>query len=106
MFGKITQVTKNRGHIIDLPDGLKAMINVVPWSGATRLGANRWQRTASQLGFDTFDTSDVAAALDLIAERYGVLIRSRRACRSGPARSGVASNSSELACRRLIQTVG
>jgi hypothetical protein len=53
-------------------DGLKAMVNVVPKSGVARLGANRWQRTASQFGFDTFDTSDVAAALDLIAERYGV----------------------------------
>ena len=37
-----------------------------------RLGANRWQRSASKFGFDTFDTSDLAAALDLIAERYGV----------------------------------
>jgi hypothetical protein len=52
--------------------GLKAMINVVPKSGVARLGANRWQRTASQFGFDTFDTSDLPAALDLIAERYGV----------------------------------
>lgn len=52
--------------------GLKAMINVVPRSGAARLGANRWQRTASAFGFDTFDTSDVEAALDLIAQRYGV----------------------------------
>jgi len=53
-------------------DGLRAVINVVPKSGVARLGANRWQRTAVQAGFDTFDTSDVAAALDLIAERYGV----------------------------------
>ncbi len=45
--------------------GLKAMINVVPLSGAARLGANRWQKTASRFGFETFDTSDVAAALDL-----------------------------------------
>ena len=52
--------------------GLKAMINVVPRSGVARLGANRWQRTATRFGFDTFDTSDVAAALDLIADRYGV----------------------------------
>lgn len=52
--------------------GLQALINVVPRSGKTRLGANRWQRTASEFGFDTFDTSDVSAALDLIAERYGV----------------------------------
>lgn len=52
--------------------GLKALINVVPRSGAARLGAARWQRTASQFGFDTFDTSDVQAALDLIAARYGV----------------------------------
>jgi hypothetical protein len=51
--------------------GLKAMINVVPKSGVARLGASRWQRTASQFGFDTFDTSDLQAALDLIAERYG-----------------------------------
>lgn len=55
--------------------GLKAMINVVPRSGVTRLGASRWQRSASRFGFDTFDTSDVAAALDLIAERYGVRAR-------------------------------
>jgi len=53
-------------------DGLRALINVVPKSGVTRLGANRWQRTASQSGVDTFDTSDVAAALDLLADRYGV----------------------------------
>jgi hypothetical protein len=53
-------------------DGLKAIINVVPKSGVARLGASRWQRSASRFGFDTFDTSDVAAALDLIAERYGV----------------------------------
>ena len=52
--------------------GLRAMINVVPRSGAARLGASRWQRTASKFGFDTFDTSDLAAALDLVAERYGV----------------------------------
>jgi hypothetical protein len=52
--------------------GLKAMVNVVPRSGVARLGANRWQRTASQFGFDTFDSSDLSAALDLIAERYGV----------------------------------
>ena len=52
-------------------DGLKALINVVPKSGVARLGASRWQRTASRFGFDTFDTSDVAAALDLIAERFG-----------------------------------
>jgi len=52
--------------------GLKAMINVVPASGVARLGANRWQKTASRFGFDTFDTSDLGAALDLIAERYGV----------------------------------
>ena len=30
VFGKITQVTKNRGHIVDLPDGPKAMITVHP----------------------------------------------------------------------------
>jgi hypothetical protein len=53
-------------------DGLKAMINVVPRSGVARLGANRWQRSASRFGFDTFDTSDVTAALELLAERYGV----------------------------------
>jgi hypothetical protein len=53
-------------------DGLIALINVVPRSGKARLGANRWQRTASEFGFYTFDTSDVATALDLIAERYGV----------------------------------
>ncbi|MCM2334344.1 MAG: hypothetical protein NDI82_10405 [Anaeromyxobacteraceae bacterium] len=52
--------------------GLRAMINVVPRSGTARLGASRWQATASRLGFDTFDTSDVQAALDLIADRYGV----------------------------------
>lgn len=52
--------------------GLKAVINVVPRSGATRLGANRWQRSAGAAGFDTFDTSDVTTALDLIADRYGV----------------------------------
>jgi len=52
--------------------GLKAMINVVPRSGVARLGANRWQRTATRFGFDTFDTSDLAAALDLLADRYGV----------------------------------
>lgn len=52
--------------------GLRAMINVVPRSGVAQLGASRWQRTASQFGFDTFDTSDVQTALDLIAERYGV----------------------------------
>lgn len=51
--------------------GLKAVINVVPRSGVTRLGAARWQRTADRFGFDTFDTSDVAAALDLLADRYG-----------------------------------
>jgi hypothetical protein len=53
-------------------DGLLAMINVVPKSGVARLGANRWQRTASLAGFETFDTSDVQAALDLIAEKFGV----------------------------------
>jgi hypothetical protein len=53
-------------------DGLRAMINVVPRSGVARLGANRWQRTASLAGFQTFDTSDVSAALDLIAEKFGV----------------------------------
>jgi hypothetical protein len=51
--------------------GLKAMINLVPKSGMARLGANRWQRTASRFGFDTFDASDLAAALDVIRDRYG-----------------------------------
>lgn len=52
--------------------GLVALINVVPKSGVARLGASRWQRSASRFGFDTFDTSDVQTALDLLAEKYGV----------------------------------
>jgi DNA polymerase len=30
VFGKITPVNKSRGHVVDLPDGVKAMVTVHP----------------------------------------------------------------------------
>ena len=30
VFGKITQINKNRGHLIDLEDGIKALVTVHP----------------------------------------------------------------------------
>ena len=30
VFGKLTPINKNRGHLIDLPDGIKALVTVHP----------------------------------------------------------------------------
>jgi hypothetical protein len=54
--------------------GLRALITVVPQSGVTRLGAQRWMSAASRHGFDAWDASDLEAVLELIQRRYGVTV--------------------------------
>lgn len=51
-------------------DGFIGLINVMPGKAITKMGADRWKKTAmgSQFGFDVFETNTVEAAYELAAE--------------------------------------
>ncbi len=50
----------------DSPD-FKGLINVLPSNAITKMGANRWKRTAQsdQFGFEVFETDSIESAKEL-----------------------------------------
>lgn len=46
--------------------GLKALITVLPSAGVTKMGANRWKKTASTFKFETYDVESEADAQSLV----------------------------------------